>query len=167
MPRLKARLSVSSLDGLLKQLDEYKARLRAAPKRITENLVEFGENQIAQGIEGIRDKDGNYLAKAGSYMFGDSGLAYMEGEQAAFLEYGTGVTGLNSPHPQADEAGWQYNTGETINPATGDWSYWDPVKGKYVHTKGIPAQMPVLRAAQEMRNKLPELAREALEADGN
>lgn len=163
MPTLKANLSAESLQTLLNQLNEYKSRMQAAPKRITESLVDYGEEQIAQGIEGIRDKDGNYLAKAGSYVFGDGGLAYMEGEQAAYLEYGTGVTGLASPHPQAEEAGWQYNTGPTINPKTGDWSYWDPVKGKYVHTKGIPAQMPVLKAAQEMRKKLPELAREALE----
>lgn len=78
------------------------------------------------------------------------------------MEYGTGITGAASPHPQANEAGWNYNSGETINPNTGDWSYWDAVKGQYVHTKGIPAQMPVLKASLAMRKRIQEAAREVL-----
>lgn len=163
MPEFKAKLSVSSLDKLLSKLREYQKKVEQAPARIVENLADFGEKQIQQGIQGVTDKDGNYLAKAGSYVFGDAGLAYMEGEQSSFLEYGTGVVGKNSPHPQANEAGWQYNTGKTINPRTGDWSYWDAVKGKYVHTKGIPAQMPVFNAALEMRGQVAKAAKEALE----
>lgn len=162
MPKFKANLSVSSLDKLLSELREYQKKIEQAPARIVENLADFGENQIQRGIQSIIDRDGNYLAKAGSYVFGGAGLAYMEGDQAAYLEYGTGVVGKNSPHPQANEAGWQYNTGKTINPKTGDWSYWDSVKGKYIHTKGIPAQMPVFNAALEMRKQVVKAAKEAL-----
>lgn len=162
MPKFTAKLSVSSLDKLLSELKEYQKKVERAPARIVENLADFGENQIQRGIQGITDKDGNYLAKAGSYVFGDAGLAYMEGDQSAYLEYGTGVVGKNSPHPQANETGWQYNTGKTINPKTGDWSYWDAVKGKHVYTKGIPAQMPVFNAALEMRKQVVKAAKEAL-----
>lgn len=161
MPTLKANLSVSRLDALLTDLKAYQQKVEAAPHKIVETLVDYGKEQIAQGIGSIRNKDGNYLATAGSYVFGDGGVAYMEGEQAAYLEYGTGVKGQSSPHPQANEAGWQYNSGSTIS-STGDWSYWDPVKGQYVHTKGIPAQMPVLKAANAIRQKEIEAAKEAL-----
>lgn len=161
MPKLKASLSASSLDALLTDLKAYQQKVEAAPHKIVETLVDYGKEQIAQGIGSIRDKDGNYLATAGSYMFGDGGVAYMEGEQAAYLEYGTGVKGQSSPHPQANQVGWQYNSGPTIS-STGDWSYWDPVKGHYVHTKGIPAQMPVLKAANAIRQKEIEAAKEAL-----
>lgn len=161
MPALKANLSVSSLDTLLDNLKAYQQKVEAAPRKIVQGLTDYGKDQIQQNISAIRDKDGNYLATAGSYVFGDGGVAYMEGEQAAFLEYGTGTRGQSSPHPQADEAGWQYNKGPTIS-STGDWSYWDPVKGQYVHTKGIPAQMPVFKAANAIREKEVEAAKEAL-----
>lgn len=161
MPTYKASLSVSSLDALLTDLEAYQQKVEAAPHKIVEKLVDYGKEQIAQGIGSIRDKDGNYLATAGSYVFDTTGFAYMEGEDAKFLEYGTGVKGQSSPHPQANQVGWQYNSGPTIS-STGDWSYWDPVKGHYVHTKGIPAQMPVLKAANAIRQKEIEAAKEAL-----
>lgn len=161
MTKLTANLSVSSLDALLNDLKTYQKKVEEAPRKIAESLTDYGKEQIAQRIGSIRDKDGNYLATAGSYVFGDGGVAYMEGEQAAYLEYGTGVIGQSSPHPQANEAGWQYNRGPTIS-STGDWSYWDPVKSQYVHTKGIPAQMPVLKAANAIRQKEIEAAKEAL-----
>lgn len=161
MPTYKAGLSVSSLDALLNDLKTYQQKVEATPHKIVETLVDYGKEQISQGIGSIRDKDGNYLATAGSYVFGNGGVAYMEGGQAAYLEYGTGVKGQASPHPKANEAGWQYNSGKTIK-RTGDWSYWDSVKGQYVHTKGIPAQMPVLKAANAIRKKEIEAAKEAL-----
>lgn len=161
MPTLKANLSVSSLDALLTDLKTYQRKVEESPRKIVETLVDYGKKQIAQGIGGIRDKDGNYLATAGSYVFDTTGFAYMEGEDAKFLEYGTGVKGQSSPHPQANQVGWQYNSGPTIS-STGDWSYWDPVKGHYVHTKGIPAQMPVLKAANAIRQKEIEAAKGAL-----
>lgn len=161
IPTYKANLSAASLDALLDNLKAYQAKVEDAPRKIVESLADYGKEQIAQGINGIRDKDGNYLAAAGSYVFGEGGAAYMEGDQAAYLEYGTGIAGQGSPHPKADEAGWEYNTGPTIS-RTGDWSYWDPVKVQYVHTKGIPAQMPVLKAAAAMRRKEAEAGKEAL-----
>lgn len=161
MPKLTANISVSSLDALLNDLKTYQKKVEEAPRKIVESLTDYGKEQIAQGIVSIQDKDGNYLATAGSYVFDNTGFAYMEGEQAAYLEYGTGVKGQSSPHPQANEAGWQYNSGSTIK-NTGDWSYWDPIKGQYVHTKGIPAQMPVLKAANAIRQKEVEAAKEAL-----
>lgn len=161
MPTYKAILSVSSLDALLNDLKSYQQKVEAAPHKIVETLVDYGKEQIAQGISSIRDKDGNYLATAGSYMFDTAGFAYMEGEKSTYLEYGTGVSGQSSPHPQANEAGWQYNSGSTIS-STGDWYYWDPIKQQHVHTKGIPAQMPVLKAANAIRQKEAEVAKEAL-----
>lgn len=161
IPTYKANFSVSSLDALLNDLKAYQKKVEEAPHIIVEALADYGKEQIAQGIGSIRDKDGNYLATVGSYTFDNGGVAYMEGEQAAYLEYGTGIKGQASPHPKAKEAGWQYNSGKTIK-RTGDWSYWDPVKGQYVHTKGIPAQMPVLKAANAIRKKEIEAAKEAL-----
>ena len=161
MPTYKADLSVSSLDELLRSVNAYKTKLEAAPVKIVSELAEIGRNEIQANINGITDKDGNRLATAGEFTFGDTGFAYMEGEQGQFLEYGTGVQGQSSPHPQASKAGWNYNSGKTIH-AKGRWAYWDPVRHQHIWTNGIPAQMPVLRAALTMRRRLREVAKGAL-----
>jgi len=162
MPTYKADLSVSSLDELLRSVNAYKTKLEAAPVKIVSELAEIGQNEIQANINGITDKDGNYLAVAGEFTFGGTGFAFMQGEQAGFLEYGTGVQGQSSPHPQASQAGWNYNSGKTIHVKTGSWAYWDPARGRHVWTNGIPAQMPVLRAALAMRRKIREVAKGAL-----
>ena len=161
MPTYRADLSVSSLDDLLHDLTAYKQKLQAAPAKIVSELTQIGREEIQNNINSITDVDGNYLATAGEFTFGDTGFAYMEGEQAPFLEYGTGVQGQSSPHPQASKAGWNYNSGKTIH-AKGKWAYWDPVRHQHVWTNGIPAQMPVLRAALTMRRRLREVAKGAL-----
>ena len=66
-----------------------------------------------------------------------------------------------APHPKAGEAGWRYGSGKKIR-LSGYWSYYDRMKGKYRSTKGIAAQMPVLKAALEMRAREAEKGREAM-----
>lgn len=161
MPVFKAQLSVSSLGDLVSALKAYREKVSAAPGKMVQALTKFGEEQISRGLDDIVDKDGNYLAAAGSEQSGAKGLAYMQGEQAAFLEFGTGVEGRDSPHPQAGEAGWGYGSGAAISSA-GDWFYWDSVKERYIHTQGIPAQMPVFKAANAIRQKESQAAKEAL-----
>lgn len=165
MPTYKANLSVSSLQKLLNEVREYQNKVEAAPAKIVQSLAKMGEQEIDRNIDGIADKDGNVLATAGSYSFGDTGFAYMQGDQAAYLEYGTGYQGKLSPHPLASDAGWEYGSGSTIIlTASGKvmWRYRMSGTGQWKFTEGIPAQMPVLSAARSVRKKIPSAAKEAL-----
>lgn len=165
MPTYKAELSVSSLQKLLNEVREYQRKVEEAPAKIVQSLTKMGEQEIDRNIDGIADKDGNVLATAGSYSFGNTGFAFMKGEQAAYLEYGTGYKGKFSPHPNAQEAGWEYGVGSTImRTSTGKmmWRYRMSGTGQWKFTEGIPAQLPVLRAAQKIRSKIPDVAKEVL-----
>lgn len=165
MPTYKADLSVSSLERLLTNVREYQKKVEATPQELVRSLAEYGEHEIDRNIDGITDKDGNVLATAGSYAFGNTGFAYMEGEQSAYLEFGTGFQGQFSPHPGASEAGWEYGVGATIREtASGKkmWRYRLTGTGQYRFTEGIPAQMPVLSAAKSIRKRISSAAKEAL-----
>lgn len=165
MPTYKANLSVSGLQKLLNQVRGYQKKVEEAPAKIVQSLAQMGEQEIDRNIDGIADKDGNVLATAGSYSFGNTGFAYIQGDQAAYLEYGTGYRGALSPHPGADDAGWDYGSGSTITETSDGrlmWRYRMSGTGQWRFTEGIPAQMPVLNAAQTIRRKIPTVAKEAL-----
>lgn len=166
MPTYKSDLSVSGLEKLLADVRAYQHKVEEAPAKIVQSLAKMGEQEIDRNIDGIEDKDGNVLATAGSYSFGNTGFAFMRGEQAAYLEYGTGYKGKFSPHPNAQEAGWEYGVGSTIMRTSEGkmmWRYRGSGAGQWKFTEGIPAQLPVLRAAQKIRSKIPDVAKEALE----
>lgn len=165
MPTYKADLSVSSLKRLLANVREYQKKVEEAPQKLVRSLAEYGEREIDRNIDGITDKDGNVLATAGRYAFDDTGFAYMEGEQSAYLEFGTGFKGKLSPHPGASDAGWEYGVGPTIRETSSGkkmWRYRLSGTGQYRFTEGIPAQMPVLNATNSIRKRIPSAAKEAL-----
>lgn len=162
MHRLSAELSVSSLKNLLKELSAYREKIRQAPKKLNALLMDTGEESINRTVSGIRDPIGNRPGKVSkeeetSHGLSSGTLSY-SGPQVAYIEYGVGIEGKSSPHPKSGEADWKYASGKKIR-LSGYWSYYDRMKGKWRSTKGIPAQMPVLKAAEAMRSQLAEKGR--------
>lgn len=162
MPVYQASLSVSSLDALLDELKAYRKKVEDAPAKLCDALLETGKDVIEQVVDGILDPIGNapgIVTADRRYSAGEAEakLNYI-GSQVAFVEYGVGVKGEQSPHPVADEANWHYNIRQT-----NFWTYRDRLKGgKYRATQGMPARMPVLRASLGMRLKIVQAAKEAL-----
>lgn len=165
MPDFSADLSVSSLDKLLSDVKGYKAKVEAAPDKITEHLAEIGAGAIQQNIAGITDPDGNAPGTVGKEVDGGSAKVFEHGDQIAYLEYGTGEQGAASPHPKAAEAGRRYNVGPRIRKMKNGkmmWHYKDKLRGHWRTTDGIPAQKQVFRAALTMRDNIVPVAKEAL-----
>lgn len=165
MPTFRADLSVASLDKLLSDVKDYKAKLETAPAKITERLAEIGTDAIQQNIAGITDPDGNAPGTVGMQVEGGSAKVFEQGNQIAFLEYGTGEQGADSPHPIAVKAGWKYGSGKNIRRMKNGkmmWHYFDKLRGHWRTTDGIPAQKQVLRAVLTMRDNIVPVAKEAL-----
>lgn len=165
MPIYKADLSVSGLNELIKKVNEYAEKVKSSPNRIVDKLVAVGELEIDKNIQDITDKDGNVLANVGSAVFDNNGIVYMQGDQAAYLEYGTGEMGETSPHPGADEVGWNYSSGKTIRTMKNGkrmWRYRVSGTGQWRYTNGIPAGKVVLNASQQMRLDIVSAAKEVI-----
>lgn len=165
MPTFQADLSVGSLDKLLSDVKDYKAKVETAPAKITEQLAEIGAEAIQQNVAGITDLDGNAPGTVGMQVEGGSAKVFQKGKQIAFLEYGTGEQGAASPHPKYAVAGWHYNSGKNIRQMKNGkmmWHYFDNLKGHWRTTNGIPAQKQVLRTALTMRDNIVPVAKEAL-----
>lgn len=165
MPVYKAELSAESLSTLIENVRAYQRKAETAPGILLDSLVTSGAAELEQNIHGIQDKDGNDLATVGSTVFGNKAVLYMHGEQAAYLEYGTGEIGAVSPHPQAAKAGWNYASGTKIQ-TTKDgrkmWRYRQKGTDKWKYTQGIPAGRVVLRTGVSLRNGVAYAAKEVL-----
>lgn len=165
MPVYKAELSEKSLSELLDSVCAYQQKVEAAPAKVLDSLVTNGAAEIEQNIHSIQDKDGNDLATAGSVVFGNHAQVFMHGEQAAYLEYGTGEVGAAAPHPKAGEAGWNYAGGRTVR-TTKDgrkmWRYRQKGTDKWKYTQGLPASRVVLKTGITLRDSVASIAKEAL-----
>jgi len=161
MPVFKAKLSKKSIDNLIKELENYKKKLEKLPSEIVKSACTAGEAAIAERITAVTDTDGNYLAEAGSEYKGNKGVAYMEGAQAKFLSFGTGLVGAGT-YPGKLPNDWKYASGEKVHPVTGVWYYTDARTGKSVKTRGIEAQAPVLRSVDDMREAAIKAAKDGM-----
>ena len=165
MPRFSAELSVTSLDHLIKELQDYQEKIVNVPAKIVQDLTVSAEDYIRQNLQEISNRDGNLQASVGSSVESKLGIAYLNGAQAQYLEFGTGVVGKRLPHPLSKEVGWEYGSGPrvfTTKDGRIGWAYEDSETGKWKFTEGIAPQMPVYMAAQALRDEIVEIAKEAL-----
>lgn len=94
----------------------------------------------------------------------ERGVLQATGDDILFWEFGTGVTYAPGSHPRAAEnnirpasfsethAGWL--TGEKLEKYKGKWPY------KKEWTYGQPPRMAMWDAAKEMRDKIPDVAKQ-------
>lgn len=148
-----------------KKVDELAMRLATEGVALIRlKITEYGAIDTGALISAVsgpeRLGDGRY--RVSLYVDNGSGQNY-----ALCVEYGTGSRGQNSPHPDADAEGWEYNSGPTIfttrDGRTG-WVY--PTKdGRYLFTEGQPSRPFWHDATEELPRHITEIAREVFSHD--
>jgi hypothetical protein len=106
---------------------------------------------VRENIMGITDVDGNYLGSdnPNASVVVEVGLpghdVIWRGKQIAYLEFGTGATGMGYPHPAMGQAGY------APDPSKKTWTYKDAKSGVGTVSHGIPFQAPMYHASVVMR----------------
>lgn len=168
---LKADLSISSIRNLQKELEKYrnsltyKARLLA--EKLSERGVEIARVQIASldaifTGELIQSLHSEYK---GSTPYGAIFAIVTDSDHAAFVEFGTGQRGKDTPYPYPLPEGvsWDYNVGKTIrqNATTGRYYWFYPSQdGKWHYTEGMPARPFMYLTSMELIREVPKIAKE-------
>lgn len=123
--------------------DDVPAKAMKESAKVGYDMVEA--NVLASNLDGNTDYDvysTEPLAMVGA-RFG------MRGSQVAYLEFGTGATGAENPYPRPEVmsgAMYAYSTKK-------GWGYYkDGDPSVLFLSRGLPAQAPVHKAAQQMRN---------------
>lgn len=142
----------------------YKCRLMA--EKLAENGVEVARIQIADldaifTSELIQSIQSEYV---GSVKGGGIWAVVAGTDHAAFVEFGTGIVGQQSPYKGKLPEGvtWQYASGKTIRQlADGRYGWFYPADdGNWYFTEGMPSRPFMYNTAIELRSIVTETARE-------
>ena len=123
------------------------------PGQIEQVIAEGIRDDVIAGIASIQDKDGNYLGSDNpnaSVKAMAAKIGYQviwQGEQIAYLEFGTGAAGASGGYSGSAMA----EAGYSPDPTKEMWYYPDNVIGDAVLSHGLMPQAPMLNASIAMR----------------
>lgn len=154
-------LGLSDLKKFKQNLINYKNGLNAAEVEIVKELVNTGVAELSNQLSAIPNLDGNDPGTVQAYTWlgtnaGSMGIISNTGPQVVYLEFGTGIPGEGSPHPQADSIGYLYNqkrsseAHRTIDGVEG-WFYKNDGMTEAVFTPGIKPGMQMWTTALRLR----------------
>lgn len=153
---IQFKLNLRDIDRAIKEVKQFKTEFLEKCNRLIEVLTDRGEEvakvQVAQldavftgelmnSIEGYYSPTYNVgIIKAGAYY-------------AAYVEFGTGVVGKSSPHPNPE--GWQYDVN---NHGDSGWVYYDEDSGGFRWTKGFKSRPFMYNTARELERECKKIA---------
>ena len=158
-----------SIDKAIAEIDKYETFIAEKAQELVRLLKEIGvekakelvpvDTGVAQEsiIGYMDDENGRGIIKAGGY--------------CKYIEFGTGVRGLNSQHPSPEYIAimqWAYNSGATIfttKDGREGW-YYPTDDGGYRFTEGMPSRPFMFETAQYLKQEATRLATEVF-ADGD
>lgn len=164
----KHRLSLSA-----KRFKQLKKEIRQYRKSLSDQCEEFARKMAEEGVEIAKMLISSYQAmesgellasmelEAGDVAnYGATFYIFTGCDWAPFVEFGTGVMGEGSPHPDTSLANWKYD----INGHGEEgWHYYKD--GKWHWTKGMISRPFMYDTGQLLRDKVVEIAQEVFGDD--
>ena len=154
---IKFSLDEKSIDRAIQELNEYKKLFQFKCNLLVKTLTEYGV-EIAK-ME-VKKLDAVYTGELhnsieGFFPSSNVGIIRAGATYAVYVEFGTGVVGKGSPHP--DPQGYQYDVN---NHGDKGWVYFDEDSGKFRWTKGFKSRPFMYNTAKELERKCIEIAKE-------
>lgn len=176
MKKISVKMSSDGLKKLQKDLEKYKDNILYKTQLLVERLAERGV-EIAR-VQ-IADVDAIFTGELlqsihseykGSEKNGAIFAVVVDSDHAAFVEFGTGQRGIDTPYPYQLPEGvsWEYAVGKTIrqNKITGRYYWFYPGKdGKWHYTEGMPARPFMFNTSMELAKVVTEVAKEVFGGD--
>lgn len=162
MPTYKMKLTAESVGKVLNSVDTYNKRVKKSGENLTRQLTEQGVSLAQQNASYMNIYDSGELVNGiqaeyvgwGRTTRAAIGKVHSTAPHSAYCEFGTGVVGMNSPHPEPIP-GWTYDENEHGEKG---WVYYDK-NGKKRWTKGMPSRPYMYDTARMLRNMIVSKAR--------
>ena len=168
MKAIRVKLSPEGVADAIKELQSYKKEVESKAKLLVERLTDQGADLVRVKIVEMGAFDTGELLSGVSGYYSPSlnvGFIRVTSDHVAFVEFGTGVVGKSSPHPNAEylsKAAWGYATGAkifTTKDGRVGWIY-PTDDGGYRFTEGMAARPFMYETALELAREFPRLAKE-------
>lgn len=159
MPKIKISLNEASINAALAEVKAYQKKVEAAAAKLAEYLMEQGVEIAKMNVSDMNALDSGELYNSISSLYdGNAGFVIAGATHAAFVEFGTGISGKNNPHPEVAVAGWKYDVNDH-----GELGWWYIGRdGQYHWTKGMPSRPYMYQTAQALRQMVIPAAKEML-----
>ena len=152
-------LDPASINAAIVQIRNYQEWIAKKADELTRRLAEIGADEARVGFTGAM-YDGDNDTTVTVEPNGDNGYSIIaSGTAVLFIEFGSGITyGYGHPDPEVE--------GAQMGPGTypSDKGHWNDPNGWYYahdkHTYGNPPSMTMYNTANDMRDKVQEVARE-------
>lgn len=148
---LRISLDTESLDNALKQLQMYRRRFDNEVERIIKTLTDRGVEIARSKVLEMDAQESGELFNSITAVYNlaeNIGIVKVGARHAMYVEFGTGLPGQMSPHPQPD--GWTYNT-RGLDFDEG-WLYIDRRTGKLRYTEGMRSRPFMWETARELED---------------
>lgn len=153
MPKYRANLSAKSFRKLARDIREYRKSLSNKCEEFAYRMAEEGV-AIAQmkilGFDAVMTGEllDSMNLEAGDIVYnGATYYIYTDCDWAAFVEFGTGIVGIENPHPETGLANWKYDVNDH-----GDAGWWYFNDGEWHWTKGMPSRPFMYETGKELRD---------------
>ena len=159
MKKITIQLSEESIKAAIKELRQYKVELSQKATILVQKLVDAGVEIAKQEVLTLGAFDSGELHDSLDglmYTDGARGIIFTDCGHAAFVEFGTGVVGLQNQHPFMNLV-----TGFDVNEhGEKGWVYYDEKQGRFRWTKGMPSRPYMYLTARQLEEKVISIARE-------
>jgi len=152
-------LNTKDIDRAIREVREFKRELTGKLRLFMQRLTEDGTAIAKYQVISLGAYDTGDLAESleGEVMYtdgGNKGIIFTSSPYAAFVEFGTGVMGQGSPHP---EKPWAYDVNEH---GEAGWVYYDEREERFRWTKGMPSRPFMYNTAIELESRARQIAKE-------
>ena len=169
--RTEIRIDLNEKNGIAKgirKLETYKKRVENNTRLLVQRLTDYGAEIVRIKIVNMGAYYSGELFSGVNGYYSPSlnaGFVKVTSDHVAFVEFGTGVVGQNSPHKNGEYlslAAWKYASGTKIfttkNGRVG-WIY-PTDNGEFRFTEGMVSRPFMYETALELENSFGKLARE-------
>jgi hypothetical protein len=162
------RLDPKSVAQAIKELNAHKKEIETKTKSLVQRLIDEGANIARVKIQSMGAVDkGDLLSGVDGYFSPllNAGFVRVASDHVAFVEFGTGVVGQQSPHRNGEylsKASWGYATGQkifTTKDGKVGWVY-PTDDGGFRFTEGMPSRPFMYETALELQREFERIARE-------
>lgn len=156
---MKIKVSLGNLDEAIRKVEAYRDRVKSAETEILSALVEKGVEIAKDNASYMNIYDTGELVNGIVGEVSDGkGYIRSTAPHSAYCEFGTGIRGKESQHPNPGIAGWKYDINEHGEEG---WWYWK--NGEWHWTAGMPSRPFMYNTAEQLRQIAPGIAKEVLQ----
>ena len=155
---IAVELSPAGINRAIKEIEAEERRIKDKARTLVEALTDLGVTVAKVQLASLGAAYTGELIESISGYFSPvlgAGIIRAGAPYAVFVEFGTGVVGAQSPHPNPE--GWVYDAG---GHGEKGWFYFNDRDGKWHWTQGMESRPFLYNTARELEAQCAKIARE-------